>query len=285
MLRRRVAIEEADAGPAAGLQLHALSLVPMHLTKARDLARVSAVSRCWREVALDERLWQALCAQYPLIGVLKTQPGCARTWRALLVQHLVADSTLAQDPTTAVASDYQMGIELSINDGASDPDGGAWIPVFSALVPLAPAVETDSGSWPRRATAFWQPGVHDLVAVARVEQHGQPRYSGAQRLRLRLLLVRRSDGKMLTLTNGQPVTNWCYYSEADRYFMKFDSDRDTICRVECYPDVPLRSGLSNVHAVLKVEIWESFDKADGCDHDTGTDFVCQSLTQTETPDV
>ena len=25
--------------------------------------------------------------------------------------------------------------------------------------------------------------------------------------------------------------------------------------------------------MLKVEIWESFDKADGCDHDTGTDFV------------
>ena len=69
-----------------------------------------------------------------------------------------------------------MGIELSINDGASDPDGGAWISVFSALVPLAPAVETDSGSWPRDLDLpFWQPGVHDLVAVASVEQHGQPR--------------------------------------------------------------------------------------------------------------
>ena len=109
MPRRRVTVEETAAGPdvAMACSFTALSLVLAHLTKARDLARVSAVSRGWREVALDERLWQALCAQYPLIGVLKTQPGCARTWRALLVQHLVADSTLAQDPTTAVASDYQ----------------------------------------------------------------------------------------------------------------------------------------------------------------------------------
>ena len=58
-----------------------------HLADARSLARASAVSRAWREAALDplsdDTLWRPLCAPYPLLAVLKTRGG-ARSWRSLL---------------------------------------------------------------------------------------------------------------------------------------------------------------------------------------------------------
>jgi len=199
------AFERLEAAPGVLTMIFAALL-----EDPADLARTGAVCRFWRTTAASEVLWRQCCERWPLLAALKARRP-AVSWRQLYAQRAGADRELLAaaaspdfgKPTPAsTRSDYLVGIELKFGDNNVVPP---------MLVELDEAAGGPGGladpQWPGpgklvETTLATQPTLDGVVRDINPDENDGDAVEVVRHAQLNLYLVRKSDGKCMTL--GHP---------------------------------------------------------------------------------
>ena len=182
-----------------------ISLVVSFLFEPRDLARAGAVCRTWYAAANKQPdSWKRQCdALSPLVRMLKAKPGCKLSWRELFSQQREArKTTIMPDTREAVVKGdpalYLVGVEVRTNPQTKGPH-------FTALVELEPSNEETELLYSYSelfdvAVGDGALAANDGYAYNDIHELSEV---GHNQMTLSVFLVRKQDGKILTVVNEE----------------------------------------------------------------------------------
>ena len=189
-------------------QAELLLAIVNQLDTAEDLARAGAVCRAWRQIAMEDALWEDVCSSIPLLALLKSRPGCTLSWRQIFAQHRMAARVAQQlpaEPPAPPRSDYMLAVECHV-----DQPGGSMVLHASLNELLEPdQLAYSSGGRLLQLRALTSAGFGWIVDGVEVT--------------VRVSLLRKRDGKVMQLATQSEGDVSDDMSDFDDSLMCFDA--------------------------------------------------------------